>query len=212
LPNITDTFMSSFWYADALGGLARLGLAQFGRQALVGGNYGLLQEHTYEPNPDLYAAVAWKRLMGPEVLNATFSIDITGDGSSDVDATQLHVYAHCEAAGHWEERRGQQRGREGEGGRAVTLLFINVSPETEYALSVPQAWQNDGRERREWHFTATDVYSHEVLLNGAPLVAAPTGALPALPPTMAAAGGPVVAQPLSYGFAVLEGVACPAGV
>jgi hypothetical protein len=94
----------------------------------------------------------------------------------------------------------------------TALLFINVSPETEYALSVPQAWQNDARERREWHFTATDVYSREVLLTGAPLVAAPTGALPALPPTMAAAGGPVVAQPLSYGFAVLEGVACPAGV
>ena len=32
----TDRFMSSLWYADALGGLARLGLAEFGRQARQG--------------------------------------------------------------------------------------------------------------------------------------------------------------------------------
>ena len=32
-------------------GQATFGLAQFGRQALVGGNYGLLQEHSFEPNP-----------------------------------------------------------------------------------------------------------------------------------------------------------------
>ena len=36
---------------QALAGLAKLGLAQFGRQALVGGNYALLQERTFTPNP-----------------------------------------------------------------------------------------------------------------------------------------------------------------
>jgi hypothetical protein len=40
---VTDRVISSFWYMDALGGLARLGLQQHGRQSLVGGHYGLLQ-------------------------------------------------------------------------------------------------------------------------------------------------------------------------
>merc|ERR1719469_1637980 len=60
--NVTDRFISSFWYADALGGLARLGLKEFGRQALVGGNYAMLQMGSFEPNPDFYTAVLWKRL------------------------------------------------------------------------------------------------------------------------------------------------------
>ena len=41
--DVTDRVISSFWYMDALGGLARLGLQQHGRQALVGAYYGLLQ-------------------------------------------------------------------------------------------------------------------------------------------------------------------------
>ena len=64
LPNVTDTFMSSFYYADALAGLAKLGLAQFGRQALVGGNYALLQEHTFAPNPVYFKAALSPCLSG----------------------------------------------------------------------------------------------------------------------------------------------------
>merc|ERR1712130_197561 len=58
--NVTDRVMSSFWYVDALGGLARLGLKQHGRQALVGSHYGLVRDFSYEPNPDYFALLAWK--------------------------------------------------------------------------------------------------------------------------------------------------------
>lgn len=43
LANVTDRVLSSFWYLDALAGLAKAGLQQFGRQALAGSHYGLLQ-------------------------------------------------------------------------------------------------------------------------------------------------------------------------
>ena len=79
----------------------------FARQALVGGNYGLLQEHTYEPNPDLYLAIVWKRLMGREVLNATVAAAVGDIGG------ELHVYAHCEPARHAVRRREQQIGGSG---------------------------------------------------------------------------------------------------
>ena len=47
-----DKAVSSFWYLDALGGMAMAGFEQHGRQALVGSHYGLLQETTHIPNPD----------------------------------------------------------------------------------------------------------------------------------------------------------------
>jgi hypothetical protein len=38
-------------HATRAGASAAEGLAQFGRQALVGGSYGLLREGSFEPNP-----------------------------------------------------------------------------------------------------------------------------------------------------------------
>ena len=40
------------------------------RQALVGGNYGLLAAATYEPRPDLYSSILWRQLFGDVVLEA----------------------------------------------------------------------------------------------------------------------------------------------
>jgi hypothetical protein len=37
-------------------------------QTLVGGSYGLLNRSTFEPNPDYYVSLLFKRLMGPQVL------------------------------------------------------------------------------------------------------------------------------------------------
>ena len=90
------------------------------------------------------------------------------------------VYAHCEAA--------RSHGRAAAAGltrpRAVVLLFINVSPVTSYQLQVsaPLHGEREQASRQEWHFTAADVYSRTVLLNGRPLLLPPSGGLPELTP------------------------------
>jgi hypothetical protein len=93
--NVTDGARDGFWYVDALGTLAALGVAEFGRQALAGARYGLLDAaRDYEPRPDYYALLLWARLMGPTVLR------VAGG-----DAT-FHAFAHC-------------------AGGAVGLAFVN---------------------------------------------------------------------------------------
>ncbi|KAL4311759.1 hypothetical protein GQ457_01G017380 [Hibiscus cannabinus] len=47
----------------------------FCRQALIGGNYGLLNATTFIPNPDYYGALLWHRLMGSTVLAVTKESD-----------------------------------------------------------------------------------------------------------------------------------------
>lgn len=70
IQNVTDRVISSFWYLDALGSLAKLGVQQFGRQSIAGGRYGLLdQSNNYNPNPDFWVAATWSQLMGPIVLD-----------------------------------------------------------------------------------------------------------------------------------------------
>ena len=102
--NCTNSFVSSFWYSDALGRLASLNHTGFCRQTLIGGAYGLLTRDGYEPNPDYYAAKLFHDLVGDVMLRvANISNDYGG---------YFRAYAYCSrlSSGHF------------------GVLLINISP------------------------------------------------------------------------------------
>ena len=69
-PGLSDTYLSSIWWLDQLGLLAQEGVSRVFRQTLVGSDYGLLDQETFEPRPDYYASFLWKKLMGRRVYQA----------------------------------------------------------------------------------------------------------------------------------------------
>ena len=77
-------FLDSFRYLDQLGDLAKRGVQVQMHNTLAASDYGLLDEKTYEPRPNYWAALLWRTLMGTTVLDA-------GAGT----APGLRVYAHC---------------------------------------------------------------------------------------------------------------------
>lgn len=93
------TFLDSFRYLDQLARLARRDVKAVFHNTLASSEYGMLDQSTFEPRPNYWAALLWRRLMGRVVLDA---------GAS---RTELHLYAQC-LPGH-------------PGG--VTLLAINAS-------------------------------------------------------------------------------------
>lgn len=82
--NVTDRFVSSFYYVDDLAGLAQVGIqAQF-RQAFVGGWYSLLERDEYhEPNSDYYVMKVWRNIVGNKILKVS---------SSD---NMVRIYSQC---------------------------------------------------------------------------------------------------------------------
>ncbi|WP_143038515.1 hypothetical protein [Thermoleophilum album] len=64
----SDRHAATFFFLNQLGQLARRGVRVLVRQALEGGTYGLLEQGTLRPNPDYWAALLWRRLMGTEQL------------------------------------------------------------------------------------------------------------------------------------------------
>jgi hypothetical protein len=102
-------FVDSFRYLDQLGDLARLGVQVHMYNTLAASDYGLLDEKTYAPRPNYWAALLWRRLMGSTVLDST---RVSG----------MHAYAHCL--------------RQHSGG--VTMLAINTHQEAQ-ELDVPIA-------------------------------------------------------------------------
>jgi len=107
-----STFLDSFRYLNQLGTLARRGVQVNMHNTLAASDYGLLDEKSYEPRPNYWAALLWRRLMGITVLDP---------GPSP--ATSLHIYAQCL--------------RNHPGG--VALLVINASRETPQSLDIPVA-------------------------------------------------------------------------
>jgi hypothetical protein len=78
------TFLDSFRYLDQLGRLARQDVKVVMHNTLDASDYSLLDESTFEPKPNYWAALLWRRFMGTTVLDPGVT---NGPG--------LHVYAQC---------------------------------------------------------------------------------------------------------------------
>lgn len=119
-PRWQPSYLDTFRYLDTQARLAKQGLDAIFHHALISGSNGIIDEKTYLPNSDYWAALLWRRLMGTGVLDA---------GPIEPG---LHLYAHC--------LRGSRGG--------VTLLAINLqaAPATVrmsgraevYALTAPE--------------------------------------------------------------------------
>jgi hypothetical protein len=103
------TFLDTFRYLDQLGRLAKAGVQVVMHNTLAASDYGLLEESTFRPRPNYWAALLWHRLMGTTVLDV---------GAAAAD---LHIYAHCHP-----EKRG-----------AVSVLAINASRHAAHAIRLP---------------------------------------------------------------------------
>jgi len=105
-----STFLDTFRYLNQLGALARRGVQVHMHNTLAASDYGLIDEKTYEPRPNYWAALLWRRLMGTTVLDPGPSL-----------APNLHLYAHCL--------------RNHPGG--VALLAINADRAEEESVDLP---------------------------------------------------------------------------
>lgn len=107
-----STFLDTFRYLDQLGRLARQEVDVVFHNTLVASDYGLLDENTFEPKPNYWGALLWRRLMGTTVLDTGFA-----------NRAGLHVYAHC--------LRGVPGG--------VAMLALNTDQKKSTSLILPAA-------------------------------------------------------------------------
>ena len=199
---VTDAFHSSFWFLDGLGVLAQRGHHTFCRQTLAGGSYGLLNTSSLAPNPDLYALLLWRQLMGERVLGARAAA--SSASGSGAELAHLRAYAHCTRS---HGGRGHAAGGVEPGD--VTLLLINLHPSKSYQvkLNTPQPLSSVD----VYVVSSDSISSQAAALNGEWLRTAPDGSLPQLIPRRATSRGErLVVAPHTYGFFVLRGAGAAA--
>ncbi len=104
----SSTFLDTFRYVDQMGRFARQDVSIVFHNTLAASDYALIDDETWLPQPNYWAALLWRRLMGEVVLDA-------GPNQSD-----LHTYAHC--------LRDQPGG--------VALVAINLGREEEASVNL----------------------------------------------------------------------------
>ncbi|XP_052185239.1 heparanase-like protein 2 [Diospyros lotus] len=205
--DVSHTFANGFWYLDQLGMASNFNHKVFCRQALIGGNYALLNTTTFIPNPDYYGALLWHRLMGSNVL-----------GVMHDSSPYLRVYSHCSKNKLMHQIFcvcffPSQKG--------ITLLIINMSISTTFHVSVvddmnfyPQGAATDENKsyREEYHLTPKEgnIQSDVVLLNGTPLQLTDSMDIPEMNPVLVDASTPIDIDSRSIIFVTLTGFEAPA--
>jgi heparanase 1 len=79
-----STFLDTFRYLLQHASLAQRGVKVIMHNTLASSDYGLLDENTFAPRPNYWAALLWRRLMGATVLDPNTS-----------PIPNVYVYAHC---------------------------------------------------------------------------------------------------------------------
>ena len=100
-PELSDRWVSSFWWADQLGMGARLGQKVMVRQSLIGGDYGMIARLTLKPRPDYWVSWLWGHMMGTKVY------------AIDSNVPHIRCYLHSDSSG-----------------KSKSLLLINLSSDT----------------------------------------------------------------------------------
>jgi hypothetical protein len=105
-----STFLDTFRYLVQHGRLAQQGVKVIMHNTLAASDYGLLDEKSFEPRPNYWAALLWRRFMGSTVLDP------------HLPASQnVYAYAHCL--------------RDHPGG--VAALIVNADQQRGYQVTVP---------------------------------------------------------------------------
>src|ERR1700693_6043725 len=105
-----STFLDTFRYLVQHASLAQSGVKVIMHNTLASSDYGLLDENTFAPRPNYWAALLWRRLMGATVLDPHTS-----------PIPNLYVYAHC-----LQNHPG-----------GVTLLVINADRQQVHEIALP---------------------------------------------------------------------------
>ncbi|GMI63526.1 glucuronidase 1 [Hibiscus trionum] len=192
--DVSRTFADGFWYLDQMGMASTYDQKVFCRQALIGGNYGLLNATTFVPNPDYYGALLWHRLMGSIVLAVTKESD-----------PNLRVYAHCA-----KKKPG------------VSLIFINLSKDRSFNITLSNAKPGDAgkpnyefvgkQNREEYHLRALtgDIKDDIVCLNDVPMVQTDSEDIPAMDPKLVDASTPISIAAQSIAYVTIRDFEAPA--
>lgn len=179
-PGLSNTYAATPLWLDKLGLSAKYNITTVVRQSFYGGNYSLISPN-FEPLPDWWVSVLFKRVVGGKVLHV------------DCHCTPLQrMYAHCAKREYTNDTS------------AITIYAVNLEMGKARFLLNGTALHGDDLLIDEYIISApsNNRKTQTVLLNGWPLYY--ESLLPDLVPRRLKYGNHISMPPYSIGFWVIK--------
>ncbi|XP_061439127.1 heparanase isoform X1 [Rhineura floridana] len=183
-PQLSNTYLAGFMWLDKLGLSAQLGIDVVMRQVLFGAGTYHLVNASFEPLPDYWLSLVYKKLVGTKVLH----VSLTGE-----DPRKLRVYLHCTNVHHPKYREGD-----------VTLFALNLYNSTKH-LQLPFYFSK--KQIDEYLLLPSregSILSKSVQLNGHVLKMLDDRILPTLREKPLSPGSHLELPAFSYGFYIIK--------
>ncbi|XP_026879533.1 inactive heparanase-2 [Electrophorus electricus] len=193
--NLSDTFAAGFLWLNTLGISAMQGIDVVLRHTFFDYGYSHLVDQHFNPLPDYWLSLLFKRLVGPRVL----AVHVAGlqrkPRPGRVIRDKLRIYAHCTSS----HNHGYVRG-------SITIYIINLH-RSRKKIKLAGTLRNKTVHQYLLQPAGEDgLHSKSVQLNGEPLAMVDSDTFPELKPRTLRAGRTIAMPPLSIGFYVIKNI------
>ncbi|XP_074687741.1 inactive heparanase-2 [Strix aluco] len=193
--NLSDSYAAGFLWLNTLGLLASRGIDVVVRHSFLDHGHNHLVDQNFNPLPDYWLSLLYKRLIGPKVL----AIHVAGlqrkPRPGRVIRDKLRIYAHCTSYHNHNYVRG-----------SITLYIINLHRSRKKIKLAGTLRDKIVHQYLLQPYGKDGLHSKSVQLNGQPLAMVDDGTLPELKPRPLRAGRTLVIPPLTMSFYVVKNV------
>ncbi|NXI41301.1 HPSE Heparanase, partial [Galbula dea] len=183
-PRLSNTYVAGFMWLDKLGLSARQGIDVVMRQVFFGAGTYHLVDANFEPLPDYWLSLLYKKLVGTKVLKV---------GLAGADKRKLRVYLHCTNTLHPKYREGD-----------VTLFALNLYNVTQHLQLPSHLWSKHVDQYLLLPHGKENILSRSIELNGHLLQMLDEQTLPELSEKPLGPGTLLGLPAFSYGFYVIK--------
>ncbi|XP_051474861.1 inactive heparanase-2 isoform X2 [Apus apus] len=193
--NLSDSYAAGFLWLNTLGLLASQGIDVVVRHSFLDHGHNHLVDQNFNPLPDYWLSLLYKRLIGPKVL----AIHVAGlqrkPRPGRVIRDKLRIYAHCTSYHNHNYVRG-----------SITLYIINLHRSRKKIKLAGTLRDKIVHQYLLQPYGKDGLHSKSVQLNGQPLAMVDDATLPELKPRPLRAGRTLVIPPLTMSFYVVKNV------
>ncbi|CAN8209281.1 unnamed protein product [Coccothraustes coccothraustes] len=183
-PRLSNTYVAGFMWLDKLGLSARQGIDVVMRQVFFGAGTYHLVDANFEPLPDYWLSLLYKKLVGSKVLQVSLA---------GANKRKLRVYLHCTSSLNPKYREGD-----------VTLFALNLYNVTQH-LELPDYLSSKHVDQYLLlPYGKENILSRSIELNGRVLRMLNDETLPELMEKPLGPGSLLGLPAFSYGFYVIK--------
>uniref|UniRef100_A0A3Q3R2D2 Heparanase 2 n=2 Tax=Monopterus albus TaxID=43700 RepID=A0A3Q3R2D2_MONAL len=195
ISNLSDTYAAGFLWVNTLGMAAVQGIDVVMRHSFFDYGYTHLVDQHFNPLPDYWFSLVFKRLVGPRVLAVRVAGLQRKPQPGRVIRDKLRIYAHCTSYYNHNYMRG-----------SITIYIINLHRSRKKIKLAGTLRNKTVHQYLLQPYGADGLRARYVQLNGEKLLMVDNETFPELKPKTLRAGRTIAMPPMTIGFYVIKNI------